>query len=82
MIDPVIQRYISHFYDVHGTLHITIRPDLTDALGWAKSKRESAEKDPYLAESLPVHLELDYDKKGNIVPDSIKIAIPKADEES
>ena len=34
--DPVIQKYMSHFYDVHGTLHITVKPELTVALGWAK----------------------------------------------
>ena len=38
MFDPVIQRYMTSFYDVQGNLHITIKPDLTAALGWAKSK--------------------------------------------
>jgi len=36
--DPVIQRYMQYFFDVHGNLHITIRPDLTKALGWANPK--------------------------------------------
>lgn len=39
--DPVIQRYMQHFFDVHGNLHITIRPDLTKALGWAKPKYDN-----------------------------------------
>lgn len=72
MLDPVVQRYMSHFYDIHGTLHITIRPDLTDALGWAKSKRE-VDKDPELLESTPVGIELEYDSKGNI--DGAKLTI-------
>ena len=39
--DPVIQRYMQHFFDVHGNLHITIRPDLTKALGWASPKYDN-----------------------------------------
>jgi hypothetical protein len=57
--DPVIQKYMSHFYDVHGTLHITIKPDLTKALGWADPKVENGE--PFLKDSIPVCLDINYD---------------------
>ena len=56
--DPVIQRYMSHFYDVHGNLHITIRPDLTKALGWAKPKQKNEEF--YLESSQEVCLDINY----------------------
>ena len=56
--DPVIQRYMSHFYDVHGNLHITIRPDLTKALGWANPKEKNDE--PYLESSQEVCLDINY----------------------
>ena len=56
--DPVIQRYMSHFYDVHGNLHITIRPDLTKALGWANPKEKSEE--PYSESSQDVCLDINY----------------------
>ena len=57
-LDPVIQRYMSHFYDVHGNLHITIRPDLTKALGWAKPKQKNEEF--YLESSQEVCLDINY----------------------
>lgn len=38
MYDPVIQRNMTYFYDVHGNLHITIKPDLTKALDLAEPK--------------------------------------------
>ena len=56
--DPVIQRYMSHFYDVHGNLHITIRPDLTKALGWTNPKEKNDE--PYLENSQEVCLDINY----------------------
>ena len=56
--DPVIQRYMSHFYDVHGNLHITIRPDLTKALGWANPKEKNDEA--YLESSQEVCLDINY----------------------
>jgi hypothetical protein len=56
--DPVIQRYMSHFYDVHGNLHITIRPDLTKALGWANPKEKNDE--PYLESSQDLCLDINY----------------------
>jgi hypothetical protein len=30
-----------YFFDVHGNLHITIRPDLTKSLGWATPKYDN-----------------------------------------
>ena len=56
--DPVIQKYMSHFYDVHGTLHITVKPELTVALGWAKPGEENGVE--VLEDSLPVCLDIDY----------------------
>lgn len=56
--DPVIQKYMSHFYDVHGTLHITIKPELTVALGWANPDQENGIE--VLKDSFPVCLDIDY----------------------
>ena len=56
--DPVIQKYMSHFYDVHGTLHITVKPELTVALGWAKPDLKDGIE--VLLDSLPVCLDIDY----------------------
>ena len=56
--DPVIQKYMSHFYDVQGNLHITIKPELTAALSWADSREEDGV--PILKDSLPVCLDIDY----------------------
>ena len=56
--DPVIQKYMSHFYDVQGNLHITIKPELTVALGWAKPGEEDGQE--ILKDSLPVCLDIDY----------------------
>jgi hypothetical protein len=56
--DPVIQKYMSHFYDVQGNLHITVRPELTIALGWADPREEDGI--PVLKDSLPVCLDIDY----------------------
>ena len=56
--DPVIQKYMTHFYDVQGNLHITIRPELTVALGWADPREEEGQ--PVLRDSLPVCLDIDY----------------------
>ena len=56
--DPVIQRYMTHFYDVQGNLHITIKPDLIKALGWANPKTKNDE--PYLESSIPVCLDINY----------------------
>ena len=56
--DPVIQKYMSYFYDVHGTLHITVKPELTVALGWAKPGEENGVE--VLEDSLPVCLDIDY----------------------
>lgn len=56
--DPVIQKYMTHFYDVQGNLHITIKPELTVALGWADSREEDGV--PILKDSLPVCLDIDY----------------------
>lgn len=66
MYDPVIQRYMQHFFDVHGNLHITIRPDLTKALGWAKPKYDNDGNpvanigDGGPVESEPVCLDIDW----------------------
>lgn len=59
MFDPVIQRYMTHFFDVHGNLHITIKPELTKALGWATPKVDGDEN-PYLADHMPVCLDMHY----------------------
>lgn len=59
MFDPVIQRYMTHFFDVHGNLHITIKPDLTKALGWAAPK-ERDNGEPYLESHIPVCLDIEY----------------------
>ena len=56
--DPVIQRYMTHFYDVQGNLHITIKPDLTKALGWATPKERNGE--PYMEDSMPICLDIEY----------------------
>ena len=56
--DPVIQRYMTHFYDVQGNLHITIKPDLTKALGWATPKERNGEL--YMEDSMPVCLDIEY----------------------
>ena len=56
--DPVIQRYMNHFYDVQGNLHITIKPDLTKALGWATPKERNGEL--YMEDSMPVCLDIEY----------------------
>jgi len=56
--DPVIQRYMTHFFDVQGNLHITIKPDLTKALGWADPKDRNGEL--YLEGSEPVCLDINY----------------------
>jgi len=56
--DPVVQKYMSHFYDVHGTLHITVKPELTVALGWAKPDMTGDKE--VLLDSLPVCLDIDY----------------------
>ncbi len=56
--DPVIQRYMTHFYDVQGNLHITIKPDLTKALGWATPKERNGE--PYMEDSMPICLDINY----------------------
>ena len=56
--DPVIQKYMSHFYDVHGTLHITVKPELTVALGWANPDIQDGKE--VLVDSLPVCLDIDY----------------------
>jgi hypothetical protein len=56
--DPVIQRYMTHFYDVQGNLHITIKPDLTKALGWADPKERNGEL--YMESSMPVCLDIEY----------------------
>lgn len=56
--DPVIQRYMTHFYDVQGNLHITIKPDLIKALGWANPKERNGE--PYMESSIPVCLDVNY----------------------
>ena len=56
--DPVIQKYMSHFYDVHGTLHITVKPELTVALGWSKPDIKDGKE--VLLDSFPVCLDIDY----------------------
>ena len=56
--DPVIQKYMSHFYDVQGNLHITIKPELTVALGWAKPGEEDGQE--ILKDSIPVCLDINY----------------------
>lgn len=79
MLDPVIQRYMTSFYDVHGTLHITIKPDLTDALGWAKSKHNDKTDMPELVNELPVGLQINYGKKEGVLDKTCEIVIkPKA----
>lgn len=56
--DPVIQKYMSHFYDVQGNLHITIKPELTVALGWAKPGEKDGQE--ILKDSIPVCLDINY----------------------
>lgn len=41
MYDPIVQRHMNYFFDVHGNLHITIKPDLTKALKWATPKYDN-----------------------------------------
>jgi len=59
MFDPVIQRHMTHFFDVHGNLHITIKPELIKALGWAVPKI-GGDDAPYLADHTPVCLDINY----------------------
>ena len=54
--DPIIQRYMTHFFDVQGNLHITIKPDLTKALGWVKTGEVNG--DPVLLDSSPIALDI------------------------
>ena len=66
--DPVIQRYMTHFFDVQGNLHITIKPDLVKSLGWADPKEKNG--DLYLESSMPVCLDIDYSgDPGDFDPD-------------
>ena len=75
--DPVIQRYMTHFYDVHGNLHITIKPDLTKALGWANPKEKNG--DPYMESSMSVCLDINYDGEiGDFSPDAELVIKTKA----
>ena len=79
MFDPVIQRYMTSFYDVQGNLHITIKPDLTAALGWAKSKYNDKTDMPELVSELPVALQINYGKKEGVIDKSCEIVLkPKA----
>lgn len=41
MYDPIIQRHMNHFFDVHGNLHITIKSDLIRSLNWASVKYDN-----------------------------------------
>lgn len=58
MFDPIIQRHMTHFFDVQGNLHITIKPDLTKALGWAKTSEKNGE--PILDDFTPVCIDINY----------------------
>ena len=75
--DPVIQRYMTHFFDVQGNLHITIKPDLTKALGWADPKVRDGE--PYMESSMSVCLDINYDGEiGDFSPDGELVIKTKA----
>ena len=75
--DPVIQRYMTHFFDVQGNLHITIKPDLTKSLGWANPKEKNG--DPYMESSMPVSLDINYTGEiGEFDPDCELVIKTKA----
>ena len=75
--DPVIQRYMTHFFDVQGNLHITIKPDLVKSLGWADPKEKNGEL--YLEYSTPVCLDINYtDEIGDFDPDCELVIKTKA----
>lgn len=58
MFDPIIQRHMTHFFDVQGNLHITLKPDLIKSLGWAKTSEKNGE--PVLDDSIPICLDINY----------------------
>jgi hypothetical protein len=72
---------MQHFFDVHGNLHITIRSDLTKALGWAKVKYDNEgnpipnEQNGGPVESHPVCLEINYSDKNKTLNENCNVII-------
>lgn len=83
MYDPIIQKYMSHFFDVHGNLHITIKSDLTRSLGWATPKYDNnGEPIASLETGGPVHnenicLDIDYSEDIGNLNDNCNLIIKK-----